>query len=59
MAILATCACVVLAVAIDAACHRGGIRGGGQNFHFGDIAVARCALHACFQMRSVIPENQT
>ena len=59
MAVLATCACVVLAVAIDAPSHSRDVADRGQNIHLADFSVTRLALHPCFQMRTMIPEDRT
>ena len=59
MAVLATCACVVLAVAIDAPSHCRDVGGRSQNIHLADFSMARFALHAYFQMRTMIPEDPT
>ena len=59
MAVLATCACVVLAVAIDASSHCRDVGGRTQNIHLADFSVTRLALHPCFPMRTMIPEDRT
>ena len=59
MAVLATCACFVLAVAIDAPRHCRDVGGRIENIHLADFSVTRLALQPCFQMRTMIPEDRT
>jgi len=59
MAILATRAGVLFAVAVDASRHRGNVVRCDENFHTADLAVAHFAFHAGFQMRAMVPEDPT